>query len=176
MNLVAEHYPIHRKFGWKALAYPGNSIQQIPDVWDRKAVRVLGKDRSLNEIEHQILRKRFKDPRTHFVLVCASIGCPKLRGEPYIAERLGGQLDDQARTFMSDTGKARYEPESDTLFLSPILKWFEDDFKAVGGGIAFVKKYYPSEMASQLSDKTKTKWLDYDWSLNERQLVRRRER
>lgn len=170
MNLVAEHYPIQKKLGWKALAYPDNSIQQIPDVWDRKSVRVLGEDRSLNEIEHQILRKEFKEPRVHFALVCASIGCPKLRGEPYLADRLDEQLDDQVRTFMSDTEKARYEQESDTLYLSPILKWFGDDFEAAGGRIAFVKKYFLRETAAYLSVKTRIKWLDYDWSLNEREV------
>jgi len=167
MNLIVEHYPIQKKFGWKALAYPDNSIQQIPDVWDRESIEVLGKERSLNEIEHEILRKEFKDPRVHFVLVCASIGCPKLRAEPYVPERLEEQLDEQVRVFMSDTEKARYERENDTLYLSPILKWFGDDFEAAGGRVAFVKKYLPRETANHLSDKSKIKWLDYDWSLNE---------
>src|SRR3989338_3814048 len=124
INLMVEHYPIQKKLGWKALAYPDNSIQQIPDVWDRKSIRILGKELSLNDIEHGILRKEFEEPRVHFALVCASIGCPKLRGEPYIAERLEEQLDDQVRTFLLDPEKARYETGSDTLHLSPIFKWF----------------------------------------------------
>lgn len=168
INLVVEHYPIQKKLGWKALAYPDNSIQQIPDVWDRKAIRVLGKERSLNEIEHEILRKELKEPRIHFALVCASLGCPVIRKEPYQGEKLNAQLDEQARTFLLDPRKARYEDATDTLHISPIFKWFQKDFEKTGGILAFVNNYLTQEAAYKISVETKIKWLDYSWSLNER--------
>jgi len=166
LQVIIDHYPLKRR-GLSGLAFPLNSIRQIPGVWDDITRRILGKETALNEIEHQILRKEFKEPRVHFALVCASIGCPKLREEPYVADRLEEQLDGQVRAFMSDPEKAQYEQEGDVLYLSPIFKWFADDFKAAGGRIAFVRKYFPKEKSAFLLDQTKIKWLDYDWSLNE---------
>ncbi|OGX04150.1 MAG: hypothetical protein A3G87_00165 [Omnitrophica bacterium RIFCSPLOWO2_12_FULL_50_11] len=171
IKLVTDHYPLQKRFGWKALAYPENSIQQIPDVWDRKAIKVLGRELSLNEIEHEILRKEFREPRIHFALVCASVGCPVLREEPYRGEKLDTQLDEQARTFLLDPRKARYEDASDTLYLSPIFKWFRKDFEKSGGVLSFVKRYLPGEIAKKISEDTKIEWLDYGWSLNERKGV-----
>jgi hypothetical protein len=166
IKAIVDHYPLKKGLSWKALAYPSNSIQQIPDVWDRKVIRVLKKDRSLNEIEHEILRKKFKDPRIHFALVCASIGCPVLRSEPYLEEKLDSQLEDQIRTFLSERRKAYYDGKTDSLYLSPIFKWFGKDFEPSGGVTAFVEKYWP-EPETKITGKTEIKWFDYDWSLNE---------
>jgi len=167
VKAIVEHYPIKKGLSWKALAYSSNSIQQIPDIWDRKRIRLLGKNRSLSEIEHKILRQKFKDPRIHFSLVCASIGCPVLRSGPYIGDKLDLQLEDQIRIFLSDRRKAHYDEKSESLYLSPIFKWFGKDFEPSGGVIAFIEKYWP-EPNSKRTDKTEIKWLDYDWSLNER--------
>lgn len=167
IKTIVDHYPLNKGVSWKALAYPANSIQQIPDVWDRMAIKLLGKDRSLNEIEHEILRREFKDPRIHFALVCASIGCPTLRSEPYSPAKLDSQLNDQIGSFLSDRQKAYYDQKSNTLHLSPIFKWFGKDFDQSGGVIDFVKKYWPGP-GSEFSVKTKIKWLDYDWNLNEK--------
>lgn len=167
LKVIIDHYPLKRR-GLTGLAFPSNSIRQIPGVWDKISHRVLEKETTLNEIEHQILRKEFEEPRIHFALVCASIGCPKLREEPYVADHLEIQLDDQVRSFMADEEKIRYEAEGDLLHLSPILKWFGDDFDVAGGRLAFVKKYISKEKAAAISRETKIKWLDYDWSLNER--------
>lgn len=168
VKVVIDHYPLHKRLGWKALAYPAESIQQIPDVWDRKVVEALGRRLSLNEIENEILRKEFSEPRIHFALVCASLGCPVLRDEPYEAGQLDSQLEDQARKFLSDPNKFRYEKKSDKIHLSPIFKWFKEDFKQKGGVTAFLKNYLPEEIAGALSPRTEIEWLDYDWSLNRR--------
>jgi len=167
IKLVVDHYPLQKRFGWKALAYPENSIQQIPNVWDRKVLKALGGKLSLNQIEHQILRKEFREPRIHFALVCASLGCPVIRSEPYQGSKLDAQLNEQIRGFLADSRKARYDEAIDTLYLSPIFKWFRKDFEKVGGIIGFIKNYLPQNIANHLSERTKIKWLDYDWSLND---------
>lgn len=166
---VMDHFPLKKGLNWKVLAYPSHSIQQIPNVWNRKTIRLLGADRSLNEIEHEILRRKFKDPRIHFALVCASLGCPVLRSEPYRGDKLDSQLEDQIRTFLSDPRKAYYDKKTDLLYLSPIFKWFRKDFEPFGGVTAFVEKYWPEPKVKPTS-KTEIKWLDYDWSLNERKI------
>lgn len=151
--------------------YPTKSIKKIPNVWDEKRFATLGQKWSLNQIEHKILRKEFSEPRIHFALVCASLGCPTLRGEPYTANDLNSQLDSQVRYFMADTDKARYDRNSATLRLSPIFKWYRDDFEKTGGVVAFLQtkgKYYlPPDMEGKVNLKTKISWLGYDWGLND---------
>ncbi|MBI4115190.1 MAG: DUF547 domain-containing protein [Candidatus Omnitrophica bacterium] len=169
VKLVIDHYPLQKRFGWKALAYPENSIQQIPDVWARKVLKVFDESLSLNHIEHQILRKEFQEPRIHFALVCASLGCPVIRSEPYQGSKLDAQLNDQVRNFLSDPKKSRYDEATDTLYLSPIFKWFRKDFERADGILSFVKTHGPKEAKEKISEKTKIEWLEYDWSLNEKE-------
>ena len=165
IKLVLDHYPLKRSLGFQALRYPANSIQQIPDVWNQEALTILGKKVSLNYIENEILRKEFPDPRIHFAIVCASLGCPVLRDEPYVSDRLDSQLDDAVLRFMQDRKKFNYDAYSNTFYLSPIFKWFKEDFEKAGGGVAFIKKHIPQN--KNLPDSAKIQWLDYDWSLNE---------
>ncbi len=127
----------------------------------------MGKDVSLNDIENNVLRKEFKDPRVHFAIVCASIGCPEIRSEVYTAEKLDQQLSEQIRLFLSDPLKVHYDRTTDTLYLSPIFKWFKEDFQQTGGIIAFVKTYAPAGLFNGISEQTKIEWLGYDWNLNE---------
>ncbi len=168
IQTVLDHYPLKKGLSWKALAFPANSIQQIPNVWDQKFIDLFGEKISLNHIEHDILRKEFQEPRIHFALVCASLGCPVLRDEPYMSEKLDTQLDNQVAQFLADPKKFRYETNSGTLYLSPIFKWFGEDFQKVGGAVSFLKAHLSPELAQKLSDKTAIRWLDYDWSLNEK--------
>jgi hypothetical protein len=168
IKTVADHYPLEKGLSWKALAYPSNSIQQIPNVWNRPAFDVFGEKVSLNHIENEILRKEFKVPRIHFALVCASLGCPVLRREPYLADKLDLQLNEQISDFLADSEKFRYNRDTDTLYLSPIFKWFKKDFEQIGGIQSFLKVHLPDDVGKSISAKTKIEWLDYDWSLNER--------
>lgn len=168
IKLVLDHYPLKRSFDLHALRYPAHSIQQIPDVWNQKILTILGKKVGLNYIENEILRKEFHDPRIHFAVVCASLGCPVLRDEPYVFDRLDSQLNDAAAQFMRDNKKFNYDVHSSTLYLSPIFKWFKEDFERAGGRIAFIEKYLPQD--KNLPEDAKIQWLDYDWSLNEQKL------
>jgi hypothetical protein len=125
---------------------------------------------SLDDIEHRILRKRFDEPRIHFAVVCASRGCPPLRGEPYVAAQLDAQLDHAARGFIRDSSKNRYDAASRTLHLSPIFDWFSGDFEGSAGGVpAFVARYAdPATAKAILAGDVSIAHLDYDWSLNGR--------
>lgn len=172
IQLVIDHYPLQKRFGWKALAFPENSIQQIPNVWDREVLEVFGEKQSLNHIEHKILRKQFQEPRIHLALVCASLGCPVLRDEPYDGTKLDAQLKEQVQNFLLDSEKVRYDKQTDTLYLSPIFKWFRCDFERIGGLTAFVKTHWPNETREKISENTKIEWLQYDWSLNEKEINR----
>lgn len=167
IKTIIDYYPIKHEFSIKALTYPANSIQQISNVWDRPVLSLLGQQVSLNDIENKFLRHEFKDPRVHFSIVCASIGCPVIRSEAYTAEKLDQQLLEQIRIFLSDTQKARYDNLKDVLYLSPIFKWFSEDFKQAGGVIAFIKKYAPEGLFNGLSEQTRIEWLGYNWNLNE---------
>jgi len=142
----------------------------------------MGRPMTLDGIEHGVLRKDYHEPRIHMALVCAAMGCPPLRNEPYTGERLFAQLDDQARRFLSNPAKFRIARDAGRVYLSSIFKWFGDDFvsnygveNAYGDHSAkeratlhFIAGYLKKSDADYLADGNyKVKYLDYDWSLNE---------
>ncbi len=153
------------------------SFLQSP--WKPKWVPLLGTKVSLDEIEHEMLRKRgrYDDPRVHFAVNCASIGCPALREEAFTAERLEAQLDEQALRFMSDRSRNRYNAQRGRLELSKIFDWFGEDFRAGHRGIATLAAFtakYAEPLADAPADREKVKaaqaeiaFLDYDWKLND---------
>lgn len=152
--------------------YPG--VKSIKDLggffwgpWKKKIVRLNGKVTTLDHIEHDILRPTFKDPRVHFAVNCASKSCPPLISEPYEGSRLDEQLDKSTREFINDR-KNNYLAE-DNLFVSSIFKWFSEDFN--DDVIGFFIKYADDPLKKQLltrQNQIKVKYLDYDWSLNDR--------
>jgi len=127
--------------------------------------RIDGKIITLDDIEHNILRPRFKDPRVHFAINCAAKSCPPLRSEPYYGGELDQQLEEMASAFINDPSKNRLE--GNTLYVSKIFDWFEEDFN--GDILGFFLKYAKGSLKEQLEvnkEKIKVKYLDYDWSLN----------
>jgi hypothetical protein len=129
---------------------------------------LLEKKRSLDAIEHQMLRPVYRDPRVHYAVNCASVGCPMLREEAYVAARLEKQLEEQTRRFLSDRSRNRLREGS--LELSRIFDWFKEDFEP--------RENYFARYASILSDdaagqkliaqgKARFAFLDYDWTLND---------
>lgn len=179
LEAILANYPI--KPSLAGTLAPKNSIRQIPGVWDKLEFQLLGKPATLDVIEHQMLRKQFNEPRIHLALVCASIGCPTLRNEPYVAERLSKQLDDQTHRFISDPLKFRIDRQARVIHLSPLLKWYGGDFVKVFGTDRFaghndaeraVLNYFskllePAEREFLEKEKFEIKYLDYDWGLNE---------
>lgn len=169
LKTIVDSYPIRAR-GFSALRYPASSIRQIAGAWSNRSWIVAGRTMSLDDIEHETLRKRFSEPRVHMALVCAAVGCPPLRSEPYAGDRLGEQLDDQARRYLASPAGLRVESGGRRVAVSSIFKWFAGDFEATGGVRAFLSRYAPAEARSALADpRTTITFLDYDWGLNEAQ-------
>lgn len=122
---------------------------------------------SLNNIEHDIIRQKFHNPRIHFALVCAAIGCPLLRNEAYSCDRLESQLEDDARRFINNPNKVYYDRNQQILYCSQIFKWYKQDFLKVSNSIPEYIQTYLS-VVLPLNDRVAIKYLDYDWSLNQR--------
>jgi hypothetical protein len=152
VKMVADHLP---------LASIKDVGSFISPVWKKTAGRLGGAAVSLDEIEHGRLRK-MGEPRIHMAIVCASVSCPDLRTEAYRANSLDAQLDDQAKTFLANPAKG-LRIAGDTAHLTRIFDWFEDDFDALGGVAAFVRRYHELPAAADIEAD-----IDYDWSLNGR--------
>ncbi len=148
----------------------------VGNPWKDKFFTLLGTPMSLDGIEHDTIRKPgvYDDPRIHFAVNCASVGCPALRNEVYVADRLDAQLEDQTRRFLSDRSRNRYVPASSTLEVSKIFDWYGADFKRRKGDLVAFFAPYALEMSSApeaqqaiRDGKTKIAFLDYDWALND---------
>ncbi len=124
---------------------------------------------TLREIENEMLREAFHEPRIHFAISCASMSCPKLRTEAYRTEKLEHQLDDQARSFLNNRKKNYLDKEKKILYLSSIFTWYEEDFVKKGEKIEeYAAKYLNQDDAEFIrNNKVIVKYLDYDWGLNE---------
>jgi hypothetical protein len=182
LKTIIEHYPI-QSGGWlSGLRFPKNSIRQIDGAWDKLTHTVMGQPMTLDEIEHGTLRKRFDEPRIHMALVCAAMGCPPLRNEPYVGEKIEEQFADQTWKFVADSSKFRIDEKTGIVYLSSIFKWFGDDFDprfsplgefrghsdAERAVLNYLSQYLPEVRAKWLTHADyKIKYLDYDWSLNE---------
>jgi len=127
---------------------------------------IAGEERSPDDIEHKILRKKFHDPRIHFAIVCASTSCPQLRREAYVAERLEQQLDEATRIFINDPARNRID--SQQVALSQIFQWFADDFvHNAGSVVGFVQHFVDDDKKSMLTAKKDAlQYLEYNWTLN----------
>jgi len=153
-------------------SYPTDSIRSLgglfSPVWKKPAGVIAGRSYTLDEIEHEILRP-MGDPRVHGAIVCASLSCPPLRREPYRADELDAQLEDNVRRWLADPRKgARVDRTTQTLHLSPIFDWFADDFG--GDVVTFVAAHGPAESAAWIRAEggaLRVRYLAYDWRLND---------
>ncbi|MGH8640878.1 MAG: DUF547 domain-containing protein [Burkholderiales bacterium] len=147
---------------------------------------LLGSPSFLDRVEHETLRKpgAYDEPRVHFAVNCASIGCPMLREEAYVAQRLDAQLEEQAVRFLSDRSRNRYNPETGHLEVSKIFDWFKEDWTSGYRGLdgraipIQTREQYFARYAALLADrpehrklvenrKAVLRFLEYDWSLND---------
>ena len=164
--------------------YPDlKSIKDLGGVfespWKKKFFRLLGSERSLDDLEHGLIRAPgvFDDPRIHVAVVCASIGCPMLRNEAFVADRLDTQFDDAMRRFLSDRQRNRFDPASGTLAVSKIFDWYQKDFEQGHRGIDSLKTLFaryaerlaetPAAQVDLRAGRYKLTHLDYDWALND---------
>jgi hypothetical protein len=162
-------------------AYP--DLESIKDLgslfsspWKKAFIPLLGETRSLDDIEHALIRGsgRYNDPRIHFAVNCASVGCPALRAEAFIAERLDGQLAEQTRLFLADRSRNRLQ--GDTLEVSSIFKWYREDFEKGWLGYQSLEVFFAaqseplglseSDVQRLQAGKLDIDFLDYDWDLN----------
>lgn len=184
LTLVAiiDNYPIKTSF-LRSLRFPKNSIRQISGVWDKLEFPVMGRNMTLDGIEHDNLRAKFNEPRIHMALVCAALGCPILRDEPYNGAGLDARLDDQTARFLSDPRKFRVDRKKGRVYLSSIFKWFGSDFVKSYGTAGKVSRFGETERAvlnfvsRHLDPKDRDylekgefsiEYLPYDWTLNEK--------
>jgi len=159
--------------------YPTTSIRNHTaklvgyNIWKDLQLLVAGQSYSLEQIEHEILRK-MGEPRIHFAIVCASIGCPRLLNEAYTAEKLDAQLTANAKAFFADRDKFQFDAVRHTIAVSPILDWFAKDFGAhQTAQMRRIAPYLP-DAARQLAESgaARVTYLEYDWGLNEQAKVR----
>jgi hypothetical protein len=177
LRLVRDHYPIEPRAGTAGLTnrlvgVPANSIRQIPNVWTQQFCRVAQRDRSLDGIEHGVIRP-LGEPRAHFAVSCASRSCPELAREAYGGDRLDAQLDEAVRRFMMDTTRFRLAlGEHPALRVSKTLEWYKEDFGGTAGVVAFFRRYAAPNQAVLLKPgSVRVEYLDYDWTLNDTTVV-----
>jgi hypothetical protein len=186
-----------QRFAFLANAYNAFTIELVltrwPDLksikdlgslvrspWKQRFFRLLGESRHLDDVEHGMLRApgAFDEPRVHFVVNCASIGCPALRPEAIVAERLEAQLEDGTRRFLRDASRNRYDPRGRRLEVSRIFDWFREDWERGALGVRSREQFlgrYAELLASDPADQARVRegaaplaFLEYDWRLNER--------
>lgn len=155
LGLIVENYPV------KSIRDTGSGGK---GPWDKPFVKLFGETITLNSLENGIIRRNYKDPRIHFVLVCAATGCPPLLDRPYLAGSLDNQLEARTKKFLSDSGKNSVDRENKILRISPVFEWYAEDFKSEAGSVpGFLKKYYGNEPLQGYI----IVYTDYDWSLND---------
>ncbi|MBL4884745.1 MAG: DUF547 domain-containing protein [Planctomycetaceae bacterium] len=155
--------------------YPTSSIRNHTaklvgyNIWKQLKLQVGDGQYSLEEIEHQVLRK-MGEPRIHFAIVCASVGCPRLRNEAYTASHLESQLAENTQDFFSRSQHLQVDASRKTLKLSSLIDWFASDFGTTQSQqLQYLGRYMPKNAQQLIHDpKTKLSYLKYNWNLNDR--------
>ncbi len=176
LRAIVDHFPIRGSFFSLG---PRNSIRQISGVWDTLKWTVAGRQVTLDDIEHKILRPTFQEPLVHFAVNCASVSCPVLAAEPYRAPVLRQQLEAAARKYLASP--LGLVVNGTTVSVSSIFKWYGDDFivqyrdrgpargsdsdRAILGVVASLGPEAAAKVAR--SGTARVRFLDYDWTLND---------
>ena len=138
-----------------------------------------GKSTSLYYLENQVIRKRFNDPRIHFAVNCAAIGCPRLPRRSFSGEALDQQLDDEARLFLTEERNFRIDHDKKVVYLSSIFKWYEKDFTSWYNAkyperesslLSYIELYLTPEKTEELKkigNGYSLRFVPYDWRLND---------
>ena len=154
---------------------PKKSVREtfVPGVWtatkfftSRKNI-VAGKRLSQDDIEHEILRKQFKDPRIHFAIICASLGCPPLPRIAYTEGNVQARLEEETWKYLNSPRGTRVDRAESTLHVSKLFDWFATDFiQKSGSTLAFMRLYLNEETLSFSERDPKISYLEYNWALN----------
>jgi hypothetical protein len=162
---------IDKVIKWK----PKKSVREtlIPGVWTgtkfftSRQHTVAGQRVSQDDIEHEILRKRFRDPRIHFAIICASSGCPPLPQYAYTAENVQTKLEEETREYLNSERGLRIDYSENTIQLSKLFDWFAGDFESKSGSVTnFIKPYLNEKARAVIDRMPKISYLPYDWALN----------
>ncbi|MEJ2727468.1 MAG: DUF547 domain-containing protein [Deltaproteobacteria bacterium] len=162
---------IDKVIRWK----PKKSVREtlIPGLWTStkfftsRENTVAGKRLSQDDIENDILRKQFKDPRIHFAIICASSGCPPLPRFAYTEENVQKKLAEETRKYINSERGTRIDFADNTLYLSKLFDWYAADFESKSGSVLnFIKPYLDEKTLAFLERDPKIAYLNYDWALN----------
>lgn len=155
----------------------GSFFGLLSSPWKKEFIPLLEETRSLDNIEHDMIRgtERYREPRIHFAVNCASIGCPALRNEAFTAEKLEQQMEEQTRLFLAD--RSRNHVDNNTLFVSKIFDWYREDFEKGWKGYHSLEDFlldYADALALEQDQKTRLanknmriRFTDYNWALND---------
>lgn len=153
--------------------YPVSSIRNIkPNLfstgpWKQDIITLNGERVSLDDIEHRMLRREYADPRVHYAVICASIGCPNLRSSAWEAATLNEELDAAARDYINHPRGVSVRKDG-RLAVSSIYKWFREDFGGNEKGVVdHLLKYAAPDLRKQIETNPDIASYDYDWSLND---------
>ena len=163
---------------WQVIErYPLESVRDVGALFGlvggffKQETLIAGEQRSLDDIEHGILRPRYPDARIHWTLVCAAFGCPRLLRRPYLAVDLDTILTERAYEFLAQPRGLRLQREGNELHVSSYFDWYGDDFEAESGTVVdYVQRYVPPEAAEYIRDNRdsmRVRFMDYDWTLND---------
>jgi hypothetical protein len=151
IKLLAENYPV-------------SSPQGIANFYDKKFIPYNRSKVSLNDIENNFIRKEYKDPRVHFVLVCGALGCPPITSFAYTAADLDTQLDQQTKLALNNDDFIKVNTVDKTVLLSEIFKWYEDDFLMANRSVVqFINTY----RTIPIDEKYSTDYYPYNWKIND---------
>jgi len=164
IDIVLEHYPVK---SIKDISLGGGLLTVFTGgPWKAKVLKMKGVELSLDDIEHGILRPTFRDPRVHYAVNCASVGCPNLGTEAFTGDKLATQLDSAARAYVNNPRGANFR--RDGLVVSSIYSWFDVDFGGSEKGvIEHLKTYAAPDLAQKLAGTKSISDYAYDWSLND---------
>lgn len=157
VKVVVQRYPIK---SIKSVRY----LSSLFGPWDKKLIKVSGQSISLNDIEHRILRPIWQDPRIHFVVNCASLGCPNLQAIAFTGDNLESLLEASTAEFLAHPRALRLD--DDTLILSSIFKWYAVDFGADTQELVQYLKSASVGISPESIDQAKEMRYEYDWKLN----------
>ena len=172
LKLILEHYPLKSITDLHAGGSLWFGVATGRTIWQKWEFPIYAKKYTLDQVEHKIIRPKFKDARIHAALVCAAKSCPPLRKEAYEGSKLDRQLTLQMRQWLGNRKLNRFAPKEKKLYLSKIFDWFADDFTSFQKDIVQVLlPYFPARTQKQIRaikrDDLDIDYLEYDWSLNE---------
>lgn len=166
LKVVLDRYPLRSIREIRSTGVPFDP-RQFNGPWRTRLVTVEGRAMSLDDIEHGVMRPTFRDPRVHYAVNCASIGCPNLRPRAFRAASLEAELDDAARAFVNHPRGAMVLPDG-RLRVNSIYHWFREDFSGTEAGVvAHLRQYAAAPLAARLAQASTIAGHDYDWALND---------